>query len=196
MGFFTVVAHEPHGLFGGYLLLNLAGRPLAFHCTAPVKPSRAQEILFGPTLEPYLVGEQIGQALVAKGQPAPFLICTDTQIGLCLREFIQTPVARVLPPKTSSEQGSTSAIPADSDHSSVDVSVAPPVTSRVHRLDGPHGAEPAGSHFGVNRLAWHTSFAHDQVTVANHCGEGVAWDLIEPFTRIRRAIDEAQRSGR
>ena len=59
MGFLTVVEHPEFGLFGGYLLLNWAGRPLEFHCTAPLKPNRAQEILYGPTLEPFLYGEQM-----------------------------------------------------------------------------------------------------------------------------------------
>ena len=56
------------GLFGGYLVLNLLGRPLEFHCTAPVRPNRAQEILYGPTLDPYLCGERIGQTLVGEVQ--------------------------------------------------------------------------------------------------------------------------------
>lgn len=47
LGFLTVVEHKQHGLFGGYLVLNQVGRPLEFHCTAPVKPNRAQEILYG-----------------------------------------------------------------------------------------------------------------------------------------------------
>ena len=51
IGFYTVVPHEQHGLFGGLLVLNHNGRPLEFHCTAPLKPNRAQEILYGATLE-------------------------------------------------------------------------------------------------------------------------------------------------
>ena len=57
IGFLTVVDEPAHGLFGGYLILNPAGRPVEFHCTAPVKPNRAQEILYGTTLKPYLYGE-------------------------------------------------------------------------------------------------------------------------------------------
>ena len=57
IGFLTVTEHAEHGLFGGYLILNVSGRPLEFHCTAPLKPSRAQEILYGPTLRPFLFGD-------------------------------------------------------------------------------------------------------------------------------------------
>ena len=67
LGFLTVVEHPQYGLFGGYLVLNTAGRPLEFHCTAPIKPNRAQEILYGPTLESFLYGEQIGQTLINQG---------------------------------------------------------------------------------------------------------------------------------
>ena len=49
------------------MLLNLAGRPLEFHCTAPVKPNRVQQILYGPSLQPYLYGEQIGPSGEALG---------------------------------------------------------------------------------------------------------------------------------
>ena len=51
IGFLTVTRDLEQGLFGGYLLLNALGRPLEFHCTAPVRPNRAQEILYGPTLD-------------------------------------------------------------------------------------------------------------------------------------------------
>ena len=55
LGFLTVLDDPQNGLFGGYLVLNMEGRPLEFHCTAPIKPNRAQEILYGPTLESFLV---------------------------------------------------------------------------------------------------------------------------------------------
>src|SRR5688572_20978022 len=95
LGFLTVVEHAQHGLFGGYLVLNLAGRPLEFHCTAPVKPNRAQQILYGPTLEPYLYGEQIGQALVAKCELEILVLCTDRPAALAVRGFVPLPTVFV-----------------------------------------------------------------------------------------------------
>jgi hypothetical protein len=95
LGFLTVIENEQHGLFGGYLVLNLAGRPLEFHCTAPVKPNRAQQILYGPTLEPYLYGEQIGQALVAKGAHDVLVLCTDRPATLAVRGFVPIPTLLV-----------------------------------------------------------------------------------------------------
>src|SRR4051794_1415266 len=92
LGFLSILENTDLGLLGGYLLLNAAGRPLEFHCTAPVKANRTQEILYGATLKPYLYGEQIGQTLLAKTKLRPLVVCTDSEAALAVREFIETPV--------------------------------------------------------------------------------------------------------
>ena len=92
-GYLSAVESAEHGFFGGYLLLSPLGRPLEFHCTAPIRPSRAQQILYGPTLQPYLLGEQIAGTLLAKAQLRPQLILTDQPSVLCHR--LQTVVPLV-----------------------------------------------------------------------------------------------------
>ncbi|MEX0586002.1 MAG: hypothetical protein WD176_05130, partial [Pirellulales bacterium] len=83
-----------------------AGRPLEFHCTAPVRPHRAQQILYGPTLEPFLYGEHIGRTLVEKAGAAPVVILTDVEPMLCVRSFTNVPVAMVFAePMTVSTRG-------------------------------------------------------------------------------------------
>jgi hypothetical protein len=109
LGFLTVVEHPELGLLGGYLLLNAAGRPLEFHCTAPVKPNRAQEILYGPTLRPFLYGEQIGQTLLAKSKLTPLLVCTDSESMLAVRDHTHIPVALVANDKAA---GATTGLPS------------------------------------------------------------------------------------
>jgi hypothetical protein len=179
LGFLTVISHPQHGLFGGYLLLNFGGRPLEFHCTAPVKPNRAQEILFGPTLEPYLYGEQIGQTLVNKAEAKPLVVCTDAAPMLAVREHIALPVAWIEPPENSAES-STEA-------------------GRSYRVD--RGHDPASQlnmfALGRHRLAVSLLHADDRELVTTRL-EPLAdrFDLSEPFARIREAIEEAQRSGR
>jgi len=81
-GFLTVVESPVHGTFGGYLLVDVLGRPLEFHCTAPVRVSRAQAILYGPTLQPHLHGRQIGGALLAESKLAPVVVLTDHEAML------------------------------------------------------------------------------------------------------------------
>lgn len=94
-GFLTVVESPAHGLFGGYLLVDVSGRPLEFHCTAPVKVSRAQAILYGTTLHGHLHGRQIGGALLAEGGVAPVVVLTDQEPMLQVRPHTSLPVALV-----------------------------------------------------------------------------------------------------
>ncbi|MDR2170852.1 MAG: hypothetical protein LBP59_11980 [Planctomycetaceae bacterium] len=95
LGFITVIDHPQHGLIGGYLVLNQAGRPLEFHCTNPVRPSKTQEILFGVSLEPYLYGEQIARALVSKSKLDVVVILTNIVSTLAVNGLINFPVAYI-----------------------------------------------------------------------------------------------------
>src|SRR3954471_20719084 len=84
-GYLSVINSAEHGYFGGYLVVGPLGRPLEFHCTAPVRPSRAQQILYGPTLEPFLLGEQIAGPHAEGAKPEPSLILTNCEATLHAR---------------------------------------------------------------------------------------------------------------
>lgn len=164
IGFLSVREFSELGLIGGYLILNAAGRPLEFHCTAPVRPNRAQEILYGPTLAPYLYGEQIGQTLIGKGKSKPLFVCTDVEPAVSVRNFVSTPVLLLADATSSSDQrGGT-------------------------RLQ----------HFQL--AAWQgavlASKQQDQEAIlASYQQHADELDLLEPFVRLREAIDEAQRGA-
>ena len=96
-GFLTTLDSPAHGLFGGYLVVDALGRPLEFHCTAPVKVSRAQQILYGPTLQGHLHGRQVGGALLAEGKATPAVVLTDNDAMLHVRPHTKLPVALVRP---------------------------------------------------------------------------------------------------
>lgn len=180
LGFFTVVNHAEQGLVGGYLVLNRLGRPLEFHCTAPVKASRAQQILYGPTLEPYLFGEQIGQTLLNKASAEPLVVCTDCEAGLALREFVQVPVALLVATEAENKQSTETG------------------SSRMFRRDASHASIARTPVFlvGKNRLAVSSQAADDQQRICEQLGSwGEQFDLQEPFQRIREAIEEARRGG-
>lgn len=171
IGFLTVVSDDAQGLFGGYLVLNLLGRPLEFHCTVPIKPNRAQEILYGPTLAPYLYGEQIGQALVRKSTADPLLICTDVEPMLAVREFTSAPVALI--EAATGER-------------------AEPISAL--RPDARHGGE---LHWARHRLSTCRVHGRDDVELlrARLAGLAEQFDLSEPFARIREALLEAKRAA-
>jgi len=169
-GFLTVVEDEQLGLFGGYLVLNTNGRPLEFHCTAPVKPNRAQEILYGPTLGDYLYGEQIGRTLLSRSQIEPRAVCTDREPALAVREHVDIPVVLVLPNECSPPSG----------------------VDDAHRdLRGAHVLR-----LGQSRVALCTHDAARREQTVQRLGDVPdSFDLNEPFERIREAIEEARRKG-
>lgn len=101
--FFSVVALAGGTLVGGYLVLNALGRPVEFHCTEAVKPTRAQEILYGPTLSPFLYAEQLGRSLVAAAKTKSDIVFTDSRHALDLRRLVDAPVVMVCKTEKSSD---------------------------------------------------------------------------------------------
>lgn len=213
IGFLTVTEHGEHGLFGGYLVLNSAARPLEFHCTAPVRPNRAQEILFGPTLKPFLYGEQIAHTLITKARQTPLLIFTDVVHVLDVRPLIEIPVVHLASgaPAAGSERSLESPperVPrsdwlSDAPDAASDGQMpeCPRTDTQPWRRDDQH-RQPPGLHLPCFRLgqfpvAVSGLVAGEQTLVsrlwADHL-QGV--DLEEPFERIRGAIQEAQRAAR
>ena len=162
-GFLTVLENAEHGLFGGYLVLSPQGRPLEFRCSAPIQASRAQEILYGPTLRPYLLSEVIGQALVSGAEVAVPIILTDDRDVLPLALLRSEPVALVeSPPHAENPQPANSALAA------------------VIELGGCRITAPETSGCSAERLHWMLE------SLAAHVL------LSEPFERIRAALVEAQ----
>jgi len=183
LGFLTVVEDQKHGLFGGYLILNRAGRPLEFHCTAPVRPNRAQEILYGPTLRPYLYGEQIGRTLLEQGKHPAEVILTDCEPMLEVGEFVPAPVVLV-----GAQDTQTASVPLQQT----------PSDGRKWRIDGSQSPKPNLRSFvvGGQSLALRCEGTHDQSSVVQKLeATAMTLDLAEPFERIRAAIDEARRGG-
>jgi len=164
-GFLTAVESGTHGVFGGYLLVDALGRPLEFHCTAPVKVSRAQQILFGSTLQSHLHGQQIGGTLLAEGTVTPEVVLTDLEPMLHVRNHTKLPVALL--------RGSSATMPAV-------------VTG------GTLGT--SSFTIGNTSVSPHVSDAFREDDLRARLEElAAAVDLCEPFERIRAAIDEAQR---
>ena len=182
LGFLTVLEHEQLGLVGGYLILNTAGRPLEFHCTAPVKANRAQQILFGPTLDSYLFGEQIGQTLLSKGSLTPLAVYTDVERVLAVRDFVALPVALVI---AGSDGAAVTDRPGSNGIAGWRVDVA-------HRAGSHLTAFPVGR----NQLAVMAGRDADRAAILSHQDELAAFDLAEPFERIREAVEEAHKSSR
>lgn len=98
IGFLTVLELPGGAFVGGLLVTNRLGRPLEFQCTTPVKPNRTQEILYGPTLRPFLYSELIGKTLWERLQVRPHLLVVDQAELLELRPHAGRPVACLVDP--------------------------------------------------------------------------------------------------
>lgn len=181
-GYLSVIKSQQLGYLGGYLVVDALGRPLEFHCTAPVQPSRAQQILYGPTLEPFLVGEQIAGALLEAAKQVPRVIMTNHDAMLHAR-LGKTQTAIVLLRRAAADSASEHAIPgrllansSASTASNLQCSPGPQEALGKYSIEFPFDAKFDRSE--VHRLL--VAFA-EQV------------ELDEPFTRIAEAVCEAQR---
>ena len=168
-GFLTVVEHDEHGFFGGYLVLSELGRPLEFHCSTPVLPSPAQRILYGSTLRSYVLGELIGQTLVNKAEVPVRAVLTDLEDMLSLALFWDGTFALASPHQRAGDQ-SLNALPPPAEAGS------PLLELGDYRLTG------------SSTCTW---IPEQLRAVLKPLTSYV--DLAEPFQRIREAIQEAQR---
>jgi hypothetical protein len=184
-GYLSTVHATEYGYFGGYLIVSELGRPLEFHCTTPVRPSRAQEILYGPTMQRYLLGEQIGGTLLKAATLTPRIVLTDEGAMLALRPQAGVPMALLRRRRDELDRGaSQSTAPTAGDAS--DGSEADEGLRCYDHLSSLDGLEM--------QLA--PGFQSDRDTIV----EALALisphvEIAEPFGRIHEAIREAQRIG-
>lgn len=171
LAFLTVIEDDDGSCYGGLLAVNLAGRPLEFHCTAPLRPNRAQQILYGGTLTAFVYGEQIAPALLGQLELKPQLVLSDQPAVLALQRTSQQPVVLL----------------ARGQQQSPDLSAA---TAGMVR--GQSSWQLGSYWLTVSDCQQEERPLIDRLT--RMLDETV--DLDEPFGRIREAIQEAQRSAR
>ena len=204
IGFLTVIEHARFGLIGGYLVLNPAGRPVEFHCTTPVRATRTQEILYGSSLFPFLYGEQIGQTLLEKSRTPAGLLVTDSIPVLAVQEFIDQPIIYVARPKENEAlrndtmHGSLRAFGIEPNHEEnrqESVGEAQ-VMQRLHAIPGLNVDRWQEIELGrrIVALPEHSAISRDQQR------EWLAvlmktLDFLEPFERIRLAVEETQKAA-
>jgi len=185
-GYLSTLASAEHGYFGGYLIVSGLGRPLEFHCTAPVRPSRAIEILYGAALRPYLLGEQIGGTLLNAAKLTPQLILTDQAATMHVRSKFSMPIVLVLGRTDQREQPVQFEAPGELERAS----------TLSNRCDDNRSVARGQFAACDYELELPPGYAADKATVVRllmSLSQQV--DLAEPFERIHEAIREAQRIG-
>jgi len=201
-GFLTVLEDSKHGFFGGYLVLSDLGRPLEFHCSTPVLPNEAQKILYGASLRPYVLGEIIGQTLVAKGQLAVQAVITDLEEMLSLTLFREETVVCLAPNEAASEPSALSCLKtgvrgvrttycettSDASNPNSKSCQSTRESTFPERSALPELAIGNYRLFGTSTCTWQPEPLRESLApLCSHV------DLSEPFQRIREAICEAQR---
>lgn len=168
VGFLTASNDDEGRYYGGLLVIDPLGRPLEFHCTAPVAPSRAHAILYGPALIGHVCGNLIAPALIAQARVSLAALFVDRAEFLVDRSELELPVALASADNITEEKIE-------------EVVAAPGVT--LIRTESFQSyslwVHPEFHEDGAQcRAAWHDYL--DNV------------ELMEPFERIRQALDEAR----
>ena len=166
-GFITIVEVPELGHAGGLLVLSPKGRPIEFHCTAPVAENKTQKILYGQTYPVFLFCDQIGSALVEKSRSKPELLVTDRSELMPLGKLSSTPVVKLCQ------------------------------QIEANARDARDGLGSAG--FDINGETVETDISDlQQAQWAEDACRAFAKSLplIEPFERIKLAIDEAGGASR
>ena len=223
LGFLTVLDQSPCGLTGGYLVLNQAGRPLEFHCTVPLQPEKIQQILYGNTLQPFLCGERIAQTLIHRSKLPVFSILTNRADVLPVQSFVPTPIIYAFGRQTNQENQENQPNGEAEDSTPVvrEISEASSEWLKTFGIDSTHlrmrvsGSEelskiPAIPGFDTgrwrefrigNRLiavpsvepSVDASAREELVAAMREFARTI--DLLEPFDRIRLALDEAKNAA-
>ena len=218
LGFLTVIDQSSSGLTGGYLVLNNVGRPLEFHCTVPICPDRIQQILYGETFQPFLYGEKIAQTLIQRSKLPILSVLTNCVSVLPLQTLVSTPVIYVFDETKSRD------VPDDagaSEHVRVqsEMEVSKELNnslknfgisnSNLRTWDSSQGELPQIPWIsGFETSSWKTSQLGNRLIalpeiegtdrndlLANIRERALMIDVLEPFSRIYRALEEAEKAA-
>jgi hypothetical protein len=80
VGFVAIVEREDGSYEGSYLCTDQGGAPVECWYTSPIKPTRAQKLLYGAALEPQLLGRCIAGAMLKNLEHKPTVVLTDREV--------------------------------------------------------------------------------------------------------------------
>lgn len=153
---------------GGILIVDARGLPLEFRCTSPIRPNPVQRITYGDSLIPYIAVELIAKPLLRGVRESFGLILVNDPSFLNLREHFEYPTVYVR--RQGDDLGGAgheveqeSGVLLDPDAGRFD-----PVVIETFRQ---HKADTQAAHPALERVGQHL-------------------DILEPFERIKRALDK------
>lgn len=91
---YLICPRDAGGAFVGALMVTDARvRPLHFAFVSPIRPTKIQRILYGPTLEEHISVDVIGRKLLADLPVVPDVLLVDTQDLTTVRRVANLPTA-------------------------------------------------------------------------------------------------------
>ena len=208
LGFLTVI-DQFSGLTGGYLVLNRTGRPLEFHCTMPLAPDKIQQILYGETLQPFLYGERIAQTLLQRSKLPVLSIFTNCAAVLPVQSLVSTAIIYVFGgegetrPEMDDVPSPVHEIPVELSESlkgfGIDNtglrtrSLCSNEMPQIPRVPGFDTETWQPVRIGNRLIA--LPEAGEELLVSEIKEMARTIDLLEPFSRICRALDEAKNAA-
>ncbi|BDU50135.1 hypothetical protein [Haliovirga abyssi] len=91
IGYFKIHIKEENYL-GGILISDERGIPVEFKYTEPVKPTKVQKVLYGKSLEKFLIEEIIMANLIEKIEIEPAIYFIDDKININIKRLLKTDV--------------------------------------------------------------------------------------------------------
>jgi hypothetical protein len=150
---------------GGILVTDVRGKPIEFRCTSAIQPNAVQKTLYGSTLWPYMAVELMGLPLIRSVVERPHVIIIQQPEFIDVRSAVEQPVLLL------SRQGSTLAVAEDGNQAPTEL------------INSPSGK------FEPIVVTSHEGYGSDLEIVRDLRERCTAMDLMEPFERIRKAIE-------
>ncbi len=165
IGFLTLLTiNKEGGRLGAVLITDERGVPQEFRVTEPVKPSQVQRVLYGDSLEPHIGIDIIGRPLLGQVEANPEIYLVDKPFLVELRDADNCPVIFLR------RVGETLSVGGESSGVSVESKRTQPVSLET---------DPQ-----------YTEDAREAAEFIRHLGDSL--DLLEPFQRIKNAVDVLQ----
>ncbi|MCL2005163.1 MAG: hypothetical protein FWG73_03265 [Planctomycetaceae bacterium] len=213
LGFLTVIDQSSSGLTGGYLVLNKTGRPLEFHCTVPMCPEKIQQILYGDALQPFLYGEKIAQTLIQRSKLPVLAVLTNYVSVLPAQPLVSMPVVYVF------DEAKRPALPNDVDAGDGVREISEELNESLKGfgINNANLRTRDAYSDALPQVPWVLGFETEpwkSVRLGNRLiavpeMQGADWndlvakikelaktiDVLEPFSRIRLALEEAKNAA-
>jgi hypothetical protein len=77
LGYLLITSPQPNVLMGSVMVTDGRGLPVAFYYTNPIKPSKIQQVLYGPSLNQYLKTDVILETLLGQLEDLPSVLFVE-----------------------------------------------------------------------------------------------------------------------